>query len=69
MANLSLKQKTSAIRTRCNQIEQELKELGAGTDMEILNEDKIDALQQEESDLEEELSVLLYDFEMGHERD
>jgi len=66
---MTLKREIAKLQTRRTQIEQLLKELRAGTDMEIWNEDKIDALEQELGDLEEEASDLAYDLEMKHERD
>ena len=59
----------SKLQARRTQIEQMLKELGAGTDMEIWNEDKISELEQELGDLEEEASDLVHDLTHGHERD
>ena len=61
--------KLAKLQTRRTQINQRLKELGAGTDMEIWNEDEIGALEMELGDLEEEASDLVYDLEHGHERD
>jgi predicted nucleic acid-binding Zn-ribbon protein len=49
------------IRTRCNQIEQQLSELSAGAEF--------DALEQELANLEEGASDLAYDLEHRHERD
>jgi predicted nucleic acid-binding Zn-ribbon protein len=66
---MTLKREIAKLQTRRTQIEQQLKELGAGTDMEIWNEDKIDALEQELGDLEVDLSDISYELEMSHERD
>ena len=67
---MTLKREIAKLQTRRTQIEQLLKELGAGTaKMEILNEDKIGALEQELGDLEVDLSDISYELEMSHERD
>jgi hypothetical protein len=67
---MTLKREIAKLQTRRTQIEQRLKELGAGTaKMEILNEDKISALEQELGDLEVDLSDISYELEMSHERD